>query len=140
MRALILHANKFKTRVTSKSNLPEGIISDESSRLSEKMENCVVVFFCVEKGDTIKQIDALYQEVCKTSDDFKTRNLMIAPFVHLSNNLPDDPMISKKLYEELVNKFDKKIFTVKTSQFGKHKSLLLDVKGYPGSFRYREFY
>ena len=63
---------------------------------------------------------------------------MIAPFAHLSNQTAE-PKLAKRLYAELVEKFNETVFKVETSQFGYHKSLLLEIKGHPGSFRYREF-
>ncbi len=139
MRALILHANQFRTKVIAKSNWPKGIEPEKRKSLSEEMKECLVIFFCVEQGDTEKQLKKLYQEILKTSDEMKTTNLMIAPFVHLSQNIAK-PNVAKELYEKLMKKFEKKPFTIKSSHFGYHKSLLLDIKGHPGSFRYREFY
>jgi threonyl-tRNA synthetase len=139
MRALILHANEFGTKVIAKSNWPKGIEPEKRKSDSENMKECLVIFFCVEEGDNGKQIERLYQEIIKTADEIKTNNLMIAPFVHLSNNI-SKPEIAKELYEQLMKKFENTTFTVKSSHFGYHKSLLLDIKGHPGSFRYREFY
>ena len=138
MRALILHTNKFATKVIAKSNWPKGIEPETKKSPTEEMEECLVVFFCVEKGDTEKQLDELYKEIVKTSDEVKTANLMISPFVHLSKNIAN-PKVAKELYEKLIEKFKKTNFVIKSSHFGYHKSLLLDVKGHPGSFRYREF-
>jgi len=139
MRALILHANKFGTKVIAKSNWPKGIEPEKRKSLAEDMKDCLVVFFCVEEGDTEKQLGELYQEILKTADEVKTANLMIAPFVHLSKNIAK-PNVAKELYEKLMKKFEKTNFIIKSSHFGYHKSLLLDIKGHPGSFRYREFY
>ncbi len=139
MRALILHANKFGTKVIAKSNRPKGIEPEDRKSPSEEMKECLVVFFCVEQGDTEKRLEQLYQEILKTSDEVKTTNLMIAPFVHLSQNIAK-PNTAKEFYEKLLKKLEKTKFIVKSSHFGYHKSLLLDVKGHPGSFRYREFY
>jgi len=138
MRALILHANKFATKVIAKSNWPKGIEPETQKSPSEEMEECLVVFFCVEKEDTQKQLDSLYKEILKTAEEVKTANLMISPFVHLSKNIAS-PKVAKGLYEKLMEKFKKTNFIIKSSHFGYHKSLLLDVKGHPGSFRYREF-
>jgi len=138
MRALILNANKFVTKIICKSNWPKGIESETQKSSSEEMEDCLIIFFCVEKEDTEKQLNNLYQEILKTSNEVKTINLMISPFVHLSKNIAD-PKTAKKLYEKLKEKFTGTNFIVKSSHFGYHKSLLLDIKGHPGSFRYREF-
>jgi len=139
MRSLILHADKFATKVVEESKWPKGVCPEERQSDSEEMKKCLVVFFCVEEGDGQKQVDEIYQEVIKTADEVKTKNLMISPFVHLSNRIAK-PEVAKQLYENLTGKFIGSDFTVKSSYFGYHKSLLLDIKGHPGSFRYREFY
>ncbi|MEK9183002.1 MAG: threonyl-tRNA synthetase editing domain-containing protein [Patescibacteria group bacterium] len=139
MRLLILHADKFATTINEESKWPKGIDPEKRKSDSEEMEKCLVVFFCVEKEDGDKQVDELYQEILKTADEVQTKNIMISPFVHLSNNIAT-PDVAKKLYEQLMGKFIGSDFVVKSSHFGYHKSLLLDIKGHPGSFRYREFY
>lgn len=139
MRSLILHADKFATKVIEKSKWPKGVSPEEKKSDSEEMEKCLVVFFCVEEGDGKKQVDAIYAEILKTADEVKTKNLMISPFVHLSNKIAK-PAVAKQLYEQLMGKFIGSDFAVKSSHFGYHKSLLLEIKGHPGSFRYREFY
>lgn len=139
MRSLILHTNRFATNILEKSNWPKGIISQEIDSDSECMKDCLVVFFCVEEGDDEKQVEAVYNEVSKTAREVKVGKLMISPFVHLSKNIAK-PKIAKRLYEQLMNRFKNSDFDVQSSCFGYHKRLFLDVKGYPGSFRYREFY
>lgn len=139
MRSLILHADKFITKVIEESKWPKGINHEKRKSDSEEMKKCLVVFFCVEEGDSEKQVDAIYNEILKTAKEIKTKNLMISPFVHLSNKIAK-PEVSKKLYEKLMGKFIGSDLVVKSSYFGYHKSLLLDIKGHPGSFRYREFY
>lgn len=139
MRSLILHADKFATKVIEESKWPKGIDPEKRKSDSEEMEKCLVVFFCVEEGDGEKQVDAIYNEILKTADEVKTKNLMISPFVHLSSKIAK-PEVAKKLYKQLMSKFVGSEFVVQSSHFGYHKSLLLNIKGHPGSFRYREFY
>lgn len=139
MRSLILHADKFVTEVIEESKWPKGVCPEEKKSDSEEMAKCLVVFFCVEEGDSEKQVNAIYGEILKTADEVKTKNLMISPFVHLSNKIAK-PEVAKQLYEALMGRFNGSDFVVKSSHFGYHKSLLLEIKGHPGSFRYREFY
>ena len=139
MRSLILHADKFATEVIEESTWPKGIDPEKRKSDSEEMKKCLVIFFCVEEGDSEKQVNAIYDEILKTADEIKTKNLMISPFVHLSNKIAK-PEVAKQLYELLMDKFVGSDFVVKSSHFGYHKNLLLDIKGHPGSFRYRQFY
>ena len=138
MRSLLLHANKFQTEVIEESTMPQGIIPEKKKSLVEKMEKCLVCFFTVEKNDNQEEIDKFYLEIIKTSREIGTKNLMISPFVHLSNNIASS-IDSKAFYMKLVNKFKNTDYVVQTSHFGYHKSLVLDIKGHPGSFRFREF-
>ncbi|MFA7253969.1 MAG: threonyl-tRNA synthetase editing domain-containing protein [Patescibacteria group bacterium] len=139
MRALLLHVNKFEVNVIEESRRPFGIVPETKKGTSEKMEQCLVAFFCIEKTDTEKQLDELFREIIKTAKEFSTENLMISPFVHLSKNI-SDPKTAKKYYLELLKRFKATEFNIQSSYFGYHKRLLLDIKGHPGSFRYREFY
>ena len=102
------------------------------------MKKNLTVLFCVEKGDDEIKVENLFTEIIRATTDFSTKKIMIAPFVHLSNNIAS-PSVAKELYEALVGKFQGLDYTLETSHFGYHKSLLLRVKGHPGSFRYREF-
>lgn len=135
----MLHVNKFVVNVVEESKRPKGISPEKRKSDSEEMGQCLVVFFCVEEGDSKKQVEKMFKEILKTTDEVKTKKIMISPFVHLSKNIAK-PEVAKDLYEKLVEKFVGLDFVVKSSHFGYHKSLLLDIKGYPGSFRYREFY
>jgi len=138
MRALILHVNKFKTKVNFPSNKPRGIIPEKIKKNEREMKNGLVVFFCVEEGDTQKHAEQLYDEIYKASNEIKTKNVVINPFVHLSKNIAK-PHEAKKIYEYLTKKVKNSELISKTSPFGYHKNLILDIKGHPGSFRYREF-
>ncbi len=139
MRALLLHVNKFRADVTAPSNWPAGINPEKRQKAFEDMRDCIVAFFCVEKTDSQKQLTALYKEIIKTAKEVKTNKILISPFVHISRNIAE-PAIAKKFYEQLMKKFEQTKYELKSSHFGYHKTLLLDVKGHPGSFRYREFY
>ncbi|MCC6639353.1 hypothetical protein IT409_02230 [Candidatus Falkowbacteria bacterium] len=138
MRALLLHGNKFKTTVVEESNYPEGIDPEVKKSGNEQMENCLIAFFTVEKGDGEDQLNKFFNELTSSLDQMGLKKIMIAPFVHLSNNIAS-PADSKYFYEKLMSKFSNTDYEVKSSHYGYHKSLLLDIKGYPGSFRYREF-
>lgn len=138
MKSLLLHANKFATTIISSSDKPLGIEPEQQKSKTEIMEQCVVVLFCVEEHDSEMQIDAIYTEINKTCREIGTKRILISPFVHLSKNIAN-PVKAKKLYKELLKKYSGTNFVVQSSHFGYHKSLLLDIKGHPGSFRYREF-
>lgn len=80
MKSLLLHANKFETRVGESSARPVGIEPENRKDDSEKMDECLVAFFCVEKNDEENIIQNFCDELIKTSREFGTNNIMIAPF------------------------------------------------------------
>lgn len=139
MRSLLLHANRFESEIVSASNLPVGIIPEESRSPYKKMENCLVILFCVEEMDSEKQINQLYEEVIRDAQQFGISNLMVVPFVHLSKNIASST-IAKELYQQLLKKFEKTNLVVDYSHFGYSKTLVLEVKGHRCAFKYREFY
>lgn len=138
MRALLLHANRFATKIVEESTRPNGIKPESKKSSSEEMNECLVCFFTVENGDDETNLENFYNEIIKTAKELETKNLMISPFVHLSNNIASSEA-SKNIYKNLLEKFKNTDYKVSSSHFGYHKSLQLDVKGHPGSFRYREF-
>lgn len=138
MRVLLLHTTTFQSKLVKPSNWPKGIEPETQKSDVEEMTDCLVCFFTVELPDGQKQINELHAEIIKTAQEVGTHNLVLSPFVHLSNNIAS-PQRAKELYEKLVNSFANNDYTIITSHFGYHKSLLLDIKGHPGSFRYREF-
>lgn len=138
MRALLLHSTTFKSELIKPSNWPKGIEPETQKSVTEQMTECLVCFFTVELTDSDKQLTEFRAEIIKAAEEVGTANLVLSPFVHLSNNVAP-PQKAKELYEKLVSSFMDTKYTIITSHFGYHKSLLLDIKGHPGSFRYREF-
>jgi len=138
MRALLLHTDEFKSDVVEKSTRPNGIEPEDVGENGRSMSQNLTVFFCVEAGDDDKKVASLFSDIVATANDFGTKDIMIAPFVHLSNK-PAEPKLAKSLYNDLIKKLERTTFRFTTSQFGYHKSLLLKIKGHPGSYRYREY-
>ncbi|MSU74926.1 MAG: hypothetical protein EXS55_00190 [Candidatus Magasanikbacteria bacterium] len=139
MRALLLHTNRFESRLVEPSSRPVAIEPEDPSGSNGKMTQCLSVLFCAEKDDATKQLVDLYHEILKTAEELGVQNILISPFVHLSSSIAS-PAKAKALYEQLLKKMAETHFAVASSHFGYHKSLLLDIKGHPGAFRYREFY
>jgi len=45
MRALLLHANNFATKIVEESDRPNGIKPENKKSSSEEMDECLVCFF-----------------------------------------------------------------------------------------------
>ncbi len=138
MRALLLHTNRFETKIIEESNKPDSIEPEKLSSGGEKMSEGITCFFTVEEGDDIGILDELLAEIIKMAKETGSSRLMISPFVHLSDTIAK-PETAKMFYESLLEKFTGSDYEIHSSHFGYHKSLLLDVMGHPGSFRFRHF-
>lgn len=137
MKSLLLHCKEFGAEFDSFADRPKGIEPENLTEQKWKSSKCLVVLITVEKGDDIENISIkLAKEIKDTLNDFGEKNIILAPFAHLSSNLEN--------FEESKNFFDlleKELnnFSVTRIHFGSHKSLLLDIFGHVGNVRFREF-
>ncbi len=139
MRAQFFHTNVFHSYVEGGSqNIP--LESQEHLKNRESyMKECLTVFFQVEKGDGEGQFDSLCNAIMKIAQEWGTKNLMLSGFAHLSNNHAE-PQVAKEFYDKVIYFFKKRGgYDVGSSHFGYDKCLLLNVKGHPGSFKFRDF-
>ncbi len=158
MKALILHANEWLVRAESPSTRigdckpQEWLSSDDDTGecpprplaqalVAERMEECLVVLFQVEEGDTEGMARSLCRNLKKCAKQFGTRRVMVAPFAHLSGSRPD-PEIAKDLCSFVVklceewNVSGDPGWEIASSHWGWNKSLLLNVKGHPNAFKH----
>jgi len=63
---------------------------------------------------------------------------LISPFAHLSQNIAEHGT-AKEYFKSLYDKTKAAGYKTDTAHFGYHKEVLLNIKGHPGSVRYREF-
>ncbi len=83
--------------------------------------------------------EKLSGEIIKMCDEVKESGIVLAPFVHLSNNIAASRDVIR-FFNMLENDIKSKgVFKVARTHFGSHKSLLMDVHGHPVSVRYREY-
>ena len=137
MKALLLHAREFKSEAEKPSKRIGTTQPEVVSSFDIYMEECVVALFHVENNDGEKQLRSLCREIEKASAQWKTKNLMISGFAHLSSSRPD-PEIAKNIFNKVFSHFTEKTeYVVGSSPFGWDKSLLLDIKSHAGSFRFR---
>ena len=138
MRALLFHCKNYRIKIDKLANRLKDIMPEEVNEKEKKSSDCIVILITIEKGDEIEKVsNKLIIEVQKMSEDVGSKNVVLLPFAHLSNNLAtsEEAIRAIKLVEEiLINKYE-----VVRSHFGSHKSLLLDTYGHPGNVRYREF-
>src|SRR3989344_740456 len=139
MKALMLHANQWLVRVESPSDRIGGCEPEVLREATEHMEECLVVLFHIEKGDSERQTESLCRDIRLLAESVGTTRLMVSGFAHLSHSRPD-PETAKKLFLQVVATCKTwQGYEVRSSHFGWNKSLLLDIKGHPRAFNFRSY-
>lgn len=104
---------------------------------NEHMTDCLVVFVTFEVRDGNKQIRKLLKEIRRIARKIKTKNLVFAPFCHLSSDLLDSEKTLEMIdicRNELAGNFD-----LLVSEFGVEKGLLLNVRLIMDNIKFRSF-
>jgi threonyl-tRNA synthetase len=99
-------------------------------KLKIRLENLIVVFVSVEKGDNKITIEKAIEEIKSYSENLKVNRLLIYPYSHLSSYLAP-PKYAFEIVQELETKSRKIINEVNRAPFGWTKSFNIKVKGHP---------
>ncbi len=136
MKLLLIHSDYIEYQVKTKAiKTPE-----DTTKKHDRFEEALTVFTAVEKIDEKKPFQAVKQaveEITKTADQLKVKNIMLYPYAHLSSDLAS----SKKAQEILVQieyEITQKNYNVKRSPFGWYKAFKISCKGHPLSELSRE--
>ncbi|MEN6341204.1 MAG: threonine--tRNA ligase [Methanospirillum sp.] len=129
MRLLLIHSDSMEYEAREKTR-----IAEECSLLVDGMQEALTVFTAVEEADATGVEDVVQQaisEIVETADRVGTKNILLYPYAHLSNNLaaPDTAIRVLTLIEQGLN--DLEVYTVKRAPFGWYKSFALRCKGHP---------
>lgn len=129
MRLLLIHSDSMEYEAREKTR-----IAEECSLLADGMQEALTVFTAVEQGDADGVEDVVQQavsEIVDTADRVGTKNVLLYPYAHLSNDLaaPDVAIRVLTLVEQGLN--DLGAYTVKRAPFGWYKSFSLRCKGHP---------
>ena len=124
MRLLQLHCNNFEYAPTKK----EISLAEEIEPETKSLENVVVTFVAVEKGDDKSVARKAINEIKESLQKIGCKKLLLYPYAHLSSNLasPSLALSLIKEMESLATDLD-----VSRAPFGWTKSYKLDVKGHP---------
>jgi len=136
MKILALHSDFIEFEAKKKAiKEPEPL-----KNKSERVEQCLVIFTSVEKRDeknpesTAKN---LVQNIKDIASQVKETNIVLYPYVHLTND-PSNPETALKVLDAAETEL-KKEFSVHRSPFGWYKSFNIQVKGHPLAELSREF-
>ena len=127
MRLLQLHA-EFMEYEPVKEELNDA--EKNILKLKIRLENLIVVFVSVEKGDNKITIIKAIEEIKSYSENLKVNRLLIYPYSHLSSYLAP-PKYAFEILQELETKSRKIINEVNRAPFGWTKSFNIKVKGHP---------
>ncbi|MBU2615720.1 MAG: threonine--tRNA ligase [Nanoarchaeota archaeon] len=136
MKLLTLHVDYINFRPLKKALKSIADLSEQEKKGQEIGES-LVVLTAIERGDLLEEtVNELVKNVKDIAEQVKTKNIVLYPYAHLSNNLskPEEAM-------EILNKAEKelsKTFRVNKAPFGYYKEFELKVKGHPLSELSRE--
>ncbi|MBK5113155.1 MAG: threonine--tRNA ligase [Candidatus Heimdallarchaeota archaeon] len=107
--------------------------AEEIEKKLNRVEECLVVLSSVESGDEehFEEIsEKAVAEVESVSEQVKTKNIVLYPWVHLSDK-PSRPDVALRVLKNMEADLKKKGYTVTRAPFGWYKAFDLKCKGHP---------
>jgi len=132
LRILQLHSNFIEYSPVEK----EIDSAEECEKKTYRLEELVVLFTCVEKGDTGEVAHRAVDELKGYLDAVKANRVLIYPYAHLSNNLagPNDAFAVLKEMESYAKSLGIETFR---APFGWCKEFSISIKGHPLAEQFR---
>ncbi len=126
MRILQLHSNFIEYQPVKK----EIASAEKSEEEKHRLEELMVLFICVEKGDDEKTAIRAMDEVKESLDRLRLKRVLIYPYAHLSTNLagPSDALGILKNMEAYSQQIGIETYR---APFGWCKQFSLSIKGHP---------
>jgi len=126
LRILQLHSNFIEYTPVKK----EVAMAEETPKKPHRLDDIVVLFTCVEKGDNEAVAKRAIDEVKDALQKLKAERILLYPYAHLSSNLarPADALTILKAMEKYAK--DAGIETYR-SPFGWNKQFTISIKGHP---------
>ncbi|ADB57235.1 threonine--tRNA ligase [Archaeoglobus profundus] len=123
MRLLLIHADYIEYEPKEKTKFAE-----DWEPKKERIEECLVVFTSVEKGDE-NVVDRAVEEIREVAKKLNVDKIVVYPYAHLSSNLAD-PDTAVAVLKEIESKLSQD-FNVHRAPFGWYKAFKLSCKGHP---------
>ena len=126
MRILQLHSNFIEYKPIKK----EVAVAEKTEKKAKRLEEIIVLFTSIEKGDNDTVAKRAIDEVKASLDKLKANRILIYPYAHLSSNLakPHKALAVLKAMEKYAK--NSGIETYRTP-FGWCKQFSLSIKGHP---------
>ncbi|MET1124848.1 MAG: threonine--tRNA ligase [Archaeoglobaceae archaeon] len=130
MRLLLIHADYMEYEVKKRTKYAE-----ETDKVGERVEEVLVAFTSVEKGDNEEVAARAAEEIREVARKVGAERILIYPYAHLSSNLADAQTAVEilKLLESKLSDFE-----VHRAPFGWYKAFRISCKGHPLSELSRE--
>ncbi len=133
MKLLLIHADYMEYEVKKATKIAEEVNEDHKSG---KVEEALVVFTAVEKGDNEEVVNKAVEEITSIAKKLGVSRIVVYPYAHLSSNL-SDPNTAVKVLKDMESKLSGE-FEVYRAPFGWYKAFKLSCKGHPLSELSRE--
>jgi len=126
LRILQLHSDFIEYTPIKK----EVAMAEEAEKKPTRLNDLVVLFTCVEKGDNEAVAKQAIIEVKDSLKTLKSSRILIYPYAHLSTNLakPAEALIVLKAMEKHAKHISLQTFR---SPFGWNKQFTISIKGHP---------
>ncbi len=131
MKLLLIHADYIEYEPKKRTKIAEPFEGG-----SERVEEALVVFTAVEKGDNEAVVDRAVEEIKEVARKVNAQRIVVYPYAHLSSDLADPDTgvrILRLLAEKLSDEFE-----VHRAPFGWYKAFKISCKGHPLSELSRE--
>jgi threonyl-tRNA synthetase len=128
MRILSIHASRMWYHATKKTKMAEPVDIRE-----DQMEECVVLFCCVEKLDEKNPghvIESARTNVMARLAQLKVNKVMIYPYAHLTSTL-GSPDCALTILNGLETSLRAESISVRRAPFGWYKEFEIHGKGHP---------
>lgn len=133
MKILLIHSDFLEFEPKTKALKS----AEEVKKVRTRVEECLVVFTSVEKGDEVSVYKNYVDEIVKVAEQVKSKKIVLYPWVHLSQN-PSEPALALEVIETAKKELEEKDYDVIRAPFGWYKSFNISCKGHPLSELSRE--
>ncbi len=108
---------------------PEASVYEETREKHAEIEDALVMWICVESGDTEETADAALKEAVDYMNQVGRKKLVVYPFAHLSSNLAE-PKEAMRILDYMYKNVPSGI-EAKKAPFGWTKKFNIEMKGHP---------
>lgn len=132
MKILQLHSNFIEYRPVEK----EIASAEECEEEPRRLEDLVVLFTCIEKGDTEETGRRAIAEVKEYLEKIQSHRILIYPYAHLSSSLAS-PAEALKVLTEMESHAKSLGIEAHRAPFGWCKEFTISIKGHPLAEQFR---